>query len=284
MSNKTKRLITDISLKVLAVLVIFMIFLPILIMLPAMFKDKYEIFSYPWKLFPQKPTFDNFSRLLYLEYLTIEINFFKSLFMTILVAALAVVFSLALNMVAAYAFARLRFPLKKFIWLAVLFTMFIPGITILITSIRVVHELGMTNTIFVLIIPGLVSAYNLFFFRQFFLGFPVELDEAAKIDGASTFQIFTRIYLPMSKTPMIIIGASIFMGYYNSYIWPTLTIDQQHKDLYQIMSVITSLYNDSSIGYGATLAAAFIAMIPPLIIFIIVQRHIRDGIQLTGMK
>ena len=112
----------------------------------------------------------------------------------------------------------------------------------------------------------------------------MELDEAAKIDGASTFQIFWHVYLPMSKTPMIIIGASIFMGYYNSYIWPSLTIDQEHKDLFQIMSVITSLYNDSSIGYGATLAAAFIAMIPPLIIFIIVQRHIRDGIQLTGMK
>ena len=166
MSNKTKRLITDISLKVVAVLVIFMIFLPIFIMLPATFKDKYEIFSYPWKLFPVTPTMDNFSRLLYLQYLTIEINFFQSLLMTILVAALAVVLSLALNMLAAYAFARLRFPFKKFIWVAVLFTMFIPGITILITSLRVVHELHMTNNIFGLVIPGLVSAYNLFFFRQ----------------------------------------------------------------------------------------------------------------------
>ena len=284
MSVKTKRRLTDISLKLLAGFVIFLIFLPILIMLPAMFKDRYEIFSYPWKLFPQNPTKDNFSRLFYLQYLTIGVNFMKSLLMTMAVAAMAVVLSLTINMIAAYAFARLKFPGKKIIWMCVLFTMFIPGITILITSIRVVYELGMLNTIWVLVVPGLVSAYNLFFFRQFFLGFPVDLDEAAKIDGASTMQIFLRIYLPMSKTPMIIIGASIFMGYYNSYIWPTLTIDQEHKQLFQIMSVITSLYNDSSIGYGATLAAAFIAMIPPLIIFIVIQRHIRDGIQLTGMK
>ena len=287
MSLKTKRLLIDISLKVLAGLVIFLIFLPILVMLPSMFKARNEIFSSPgnpWTLFPKNPTIDNFTRLMYLQYLTIGVDFFKSLGMTMLVAALAVVLSLAINMVAAYAFARLKFPFKKIIWMCVLFTMFIPGITILITSIRVVYELGMMNTIWVLVVPGLVSAYNLFFFRQFFLGFPVELDEAAKIDGASTFQIFWHVYLPMSKTPMIIIGASIFMGYYNSYIWPSLTIDQEHKDLFQIMSVITSLYNDSSIGYGATLAAAFIAMIPPLIIFIIVQRHIRDGIQLTGMK
>ena len=281
---KTKKRLADISLKLLAGLVVFMVFLPIILMIPSMFKGKKEIFSYPWHFLPQKFTLDNFSRLMYMQYTTTGINFYKALFMTILVAAIAVIGSLAINMIAAYAFARVKIPGKKIIWKMILFTMFIPGITILITSIRVVAELHLLNSIAGLVIPGLVSAYNLFFFRQFFVGFPVELDEAAKIDGASIWQIFTKIYFPMSKTPMIIIGASIFMGYYNSYIWPTLTIDQQHKDLYQIMSVITSLYNDSSIGYGATLAAAFIAMIPPLVIFIIVQRHIRDGIQLTGMK
>lgn len=284
MSNKAKRRFTDISLKILALVVILLIFLPIFIMLPSMFKAKTEITAFPWTFLPQSPTINNFSYLLYLEDLTVKINFFKSLFMTILVASLAVFFSLALNMVAAYAFARLRFPMKKFIWMAVLFTMFIPGITILITSVRVVYELGMIDTIFVLIVPGLVSAYNLFFFRQFFLGFPVELDEAAKIDGASILQIFWHVYLPMSKTPMVIIGASIFMGYYNSYVWPSLTI-QDATELSQIMTVITYLFNDSNnLGYGTTIAAAFIAMIPPLIIFIVVQRYIRDGIQLTGMK
>ena len=285
MNRKTKRLITDILLKVLAAVVIFMIFLPIFIMLPSMFKGSREIFSYPWHFFPQKFTIDNFSRLAYLQYTTLGINFFKSLLVTILVAALAVVFSLAINMVAAYAFARLRFPFKKFIWTSVLFTMFIPGITILITSIRVVASLKMLNSIIGLVVPGLVSAYNLFFFRQFFLGFPVDLDEAAKIDGASTFQIFWHVYLPMSKTPMVIIGASLFMGYYNSYMWPTLIIDQNHKDIFQVMTVINSLFYDASeLGYGAVLAAAFIAMIPPLIIFVVVQRYIRDGIQLTGVK
>jgi multiple sugar transport system permease protein len=89
----------------------------------------------------------------------------------------------------------------------------------------------------------------------------------------------------MSKTPMIIIGASIFMGYYNSYIWPTLIIDQKHKGLFQMMTVIYSLFADAGdIGYGSVLAAAFIAMIPPLVIFIVMQKHIKDGIQLTGVK
>ncbi len=84
---------------------------------------------------------------------------------------------------------------------------------------------------------------------------------------------------------MVIIGASIFMGYYNSYVWPSLVIDQNHKQYFQIMTAIYKLYCDSSErGYGVVLAGAFVAMIPPMIIFVVVQRYIRDGIQLSGTK
>jgi multiple sugar transport system permease protein len=271
--------------KTFALAVVFLIFLPILLMLPSMLKTKYEIFAYPWMMLPKVLTFDNFNRVAFLHYTSIGVNFFQSLLMTILVASLAVIGSLFINMIAAFAFARLRFPGKKFIWPLLISTMFIPGITILLTSVKVVAMLGMLDTIAVLVIPGMVSAYNIFFFRQFYLGFPKELDEAAKIDGAKTYQIFAHIYFPMSKTPMVIIGASIFMGYYNSYLWPTLTISQDKKDLFQIMYLIKMLFNDyTTLGYGAVLAAAFVAMIPPLIIFIFVQRYIRDGIAISGLK
>ena len=276
--------VSDIILKIVALIVVLLIFFPIFVMIPSIFKAKTEINIYPWHFFSIKPTFDNFKRLAWLSYTSIGVNYFRSLFMTLLVASTAVVFSLAINMVAAYAFARLRFPFKKVIWMLVLFTMFIPGITILITSVRVVKDLHLTNTFMGLVIPGLVSAYNLFFFRQFFLGIPQDLDEAAMMDGASIFQIFTKIYLPMSITPMVIIGASIFMGYYNSYIWPNMIITQNNSKLTQIMTVISILNADSTYGYGQTVAAAFVAMIPPLIIFVVVQRYIRDGIQLTGVK
>ena len=209
----------------------------------------------------------------------------QSMLITIIVASIAVVFSLTINMIAGFAFARLKFYGKTFFWIFVLFTMFIPGITILITSIKVVSFLGMIDTLWVLIVPGLVSAYNIFFFRQFYLGFPKEIDEAAKIDGATNFQIFKMIYFPMSKTPMVIIGASIFMGYYNSYLWPTLTISHERKELYQIMYIIRMLFSDaSSIGYGSVLAATLISLIPPFIIFMIVQKYIREGIALTGVE
>ena len=275
----------DLWLKVLVIAVVLLIFTPIFIMLPSMLKTKQEIFSYPWRFWPQEPTFDNFSRILYLRYTSIGIDFFHSVFITIVVASLAVIGALTLNMTAAFAFARTDFPGKRWIWPLVISTMFIPGITILLTSVRVVTLLGMLDTLAVLVIPGLVAAYNIFFFRQFYLGFPKEIDEAAKIDGASTFQIYRLIYLPMSKTPMIIIGASIFMGYYNSYLWPTLTISHDRPDLFQIMYVIRMLFSDASeLGYGSVLAATFIAMIPPLIVFVFVQKYIREGIQLSGIK
>ena len=84
---------------------------------------------------------------------------------------------------------------------------------------------------------------------------------------------------------MVIMGAGTFIGYYNSYLWPTLTIDQDHKNLTQIMSLINSLFNDqSTLGYGAVLAASIIALIPAVLVFIIVQRYIREGIALSGVK
>lgn len=281
MSKKTQKII----LISISLFVIIIIFLPIFLMIPSMFKDKFEIWSYPWRFIPKNPTIDNFSRLLYLQHTTLGIKFIKSMLITTLVASIAVVLSLALNMLAAFAFARLHFKFKKAIWVMIISTMFIPSITILLTSIWVVNRLQMLDTMGVLIIPGLVSAYNIFFFRQFYLGFPKEIDDAAKIDGAKTYQMFTMIYLPMSKTPMVIIGASIFMGYYNSYLWPTLTISSNRKDLYQIMSVIRMLFSDSTvIGYGSVLAASFVTLIVPLIIFIFVQKYIREGIQLSGIK
>ncbi|MFP4177515.1 MAG: carbohydrate ABC transporter permease [Acholeplasmataceae bacterium] len=272
-------------LPLLVAVIVIIIFIPIILMLPATFKDKYEIFSYPYTFLPENPTLDNYRRIAYLEYTSIAVSFIRSMLITSLVASLAVIGALVLNMLAAFAFARLSFPFKRVLWVTMLSTMFIPAITILITSVRVVHALGMIDTLAVLILPGLVNAYNIFFFRQFFLGFPKALDEAARIDGAKTFDIFRMIYVPMSKTPMVIIGATVFMGYYNSYLWPTLTITQERKDLFQIMYVIQMLFADASaLGYGAVLAATFVSLLFPFVIFMVVQKYIREGIQLSGIK
>ena len=280
-----KNKIIRVLLYIIVIFVLINIFLPLFFAILAMFKDKKEIFSSEFSIFPINWTFDNFSRLFYLEYTTIGVNYFQSLFVTLAVSAISMVLSLFINSIAGYAFARLEFPLKRVVFAIVISTMFIPGITILLTSISVVSALNMMNTIWVLIIPGLSSAYNIFFFKQFYSGFPKDYDEAARVDGCNSIEIFFKIYVPNSLTPMVIMGAGTFIGYYNSYLWPTLTIDQDHKGLTQIMSLIYSLFNDqSTLGYGAVLAASVIALIPAVLVFIIVQRYIREGIALSGVK
>lgn len=272
-------------LYLVTVLVLLAIFIPLFFTVISMFKDRKEVFDINFHIFPYNPTFDNFSRLFYLQYTTIGVNFFQSFGMTLLVASISTVLSLIINSLAGYSFARLNFPGKKLIWTIVISTMFIPGITILLTSISVVSSLGMLNTIWVLIVPGLASAYNIFFFKQFYLGFPKDYDEAARVDGCNSIEIFFKIFVPNSITPMIIMGAGTFIGYYNSYLWPTLTIDKDHAQYTQIMTLINSLFNDiNTVGYGAVLAASFISLIPAILVFIIIQRYIKEGISLTGVK
>ncbi len=284
-TKTAKSRVIEILLYLIVIIVLINIFLPLFFTILSMFKDKKEIFSLDFHIFPHQWTTDNFARLFYLQYITIGVNFFQSFGMTLLVATISMILSLFINSIAGYAFARLNFPFKKIIWVIVISTMFIPGITILLTSISVVSNLGMLNTIWVLIVPGLANAYNIFFFKQFYLGFPKDYDEAARVDGCNSIEIFFKIFVPNSLTPMVIMGAGTFIGYYNSYLWPTLTIDKNHSQYTQIMTLINSLFQDiNTVGYGAVLAASFISLIPAIVVFIIVQRFIKEGISLTGVK
>lgn len=276
-----KRVIFMILRYLIVLLVIFLILFPIIWMLPAAFKGKREIWAIPNTFFPNDFTWGNFIKIFTLD--RNGYNFFRSLAMTMLVATISVVGSLTVNMLAAYAFARLDFRGKKALWVYFIMTMFIPGITILLTSIRVVSILQMTDTIFVLILPGLVSGYNIFFFRQFYLSIPSSLEEAAAIEGCSPFRIFIKVFLPMSVTPMVIIGVSVFMGYWNSFMWPTLTIID-NPNLAQVMQVIRVLKTSYSGEYGVVIAATLLAIVPPLIIFAIFQRKIVAGIAISGLK
>lgn len=283
--NSKRNKLINILLYTVVIIVLLNIFIPLFFTILSMFKDRKEIFDINFHVFPYVWSTDNFARLFYLQYTTIGVNFFQSFGMTLLVAFVSMVLSLFINSIAGYAFARLDFPFKKVIWVIVITTMFIPGITILLTSISVVSALNMLNTIWVLIVPGLASAYNIFFFKQFYMGFPKDYDEAARVDGCNSIQIFFKIFVPNSVTPMVIMGAGTFIGYYNSYLWPTLTIDQDHKQYTQIMTLINWLFSDaSSVGYGAVLATSFISLIPAVVVFIIIQRYIKEGISLTGVK
>ncbi|MBR1581894.1 MAG: carbohydrate ABC transporter permease [Bacilli bacterium] len=279
--NKRK-VIKTLILSLICLIVVAIILFPIIWMLPAAFKGKVEIWALPNTWLPKVFKFDNFEKI-FSDNLMNDISFVSSLGATSLVSVIAVVCSLIVNMFAAYVFANFEFRGKNFLWYYFLITMFIPGITILLTSIRVVSVLKMTDTIAVLIIPGLVSAYNIFFFRQFYFGIPRSLEEAAIIDGCSRFRIFFKVFLPMSVTPMVIIGVSVFMGYWNSFMWPTLTI-VNNSAIAQVMQVIRQLNSTYSGEYGVVIAATLISILIPLTLFTIFQKKIIAGIAISGLK
>ena len=277
MKNRLIRLVKN----MLALLVVAAILFPIIWMLPAAFKDRTELFAIPNQFLPEEWSLDNFEKVFTL---TLNgYNFTSSLLATLAVAVIATALSLFINMMAGYVFARIEFPMKNVIWWSVLITMFIPGITILLTSIRVVNILKMVDTLLVLIIPGVVSAYNIFYFRQFFLAIPKSLEDAALLDGLGHFGTFWHIFRPMSTTPMIVIGISVFMGYWNSFMWPTLTVSD-NAQIAQVTQIIRVLSDAYAGNYGVVVAASLISIAIPLVIYLIFQKKILEGIATTGLK
>lgn len=203
---------------------------PLVWMAIAGFKPESEVLSYPFKFFPSKWDLSNYVTLFETP------AFIRSILLTFLGAVIFTILVLFVNSMAAYVFARLDFPFKNTLFVYVIITMFIPSMAILIPSYIVVAKLQMLNTLAVLIVPGIASAVNMFLIRQFYLNIPAELEEAALIDGASRFKIYLRIFVPLSLPVFVLVGISSFLGYWNSLIWPIMTISDEN--LYQIMQLL----------------------------------------------
>ncbi|MBE5757197.1 MAG: carbohydrate ABC transporter permease [Clostridiales bacterium] len=235
-----------------------------------------------WTFFPQNPTLDNFKAVLF-EPLKGGYNLPRALFWTLIVSVVSVVLGLVIMMTAAFAFARLEFRGKGVLWWYTIITMFIPGIAVNLTSVFLVDLIGLKDTLWVLILPGLAGGYGIFFFRQFFLGLPSSLEEAAMIDGCPVFQIFLKIFVPMSITPIVIIATRMFNGHWNSYLWPALTIRDRREDFAQVMQLLAAL-KDGKEDTAYIIAATMVSIIIPIILFALNQKRIVSGIAISGMK
>lgn len=265
-----------VCLNLLGIIVALISLFPLFWMAISGFKPENEVLAVPFKFFPSKWVMENYTNLIK------EGVFFKSIAITFLVSFVSVIFALLINSMSAYVFARLEFPFKKQLWAYEIFTMFIPNIAILISSFIVVTKLGMLDSLSVLIVPGLATGYSTFFIRQFYLNIPSSVEEAALIDGATRFKTFLYIFLPLSKSPFVIIGVSTFLGYWNAYVWPTMTIT--NEKLYQVMQVVALFKGTYSNQWGRIMAASTVAAIPTILLFLIFQKHILQGIKISGIK
>ena len=197
--NRNKQLVTGIF-TLLALIVTAISLFPLLWMIVSAFKPAKEVLkANPLRFFPSTWDFANLSKL----FKDTTYPFLTAMKSSAFVAITAALLSITINSMAAYAYARLEFKFKKLLWRTTIFTMYIPGITILVTSFVVVNSLGMLDSYAVLILPGLAGAYAIFFFRQFFLNMPMATEEAALIDGAGRFRIFVSAFLSPMPNPRL---------------------------------------------------------------------------------
>jgi len=190
---------------------------------------------------------------------------------TIIVVLGIVISQLLLSSLAGYAFARLRFPGKNIIFLILLSTMMMPYYITLIPSYLIIRTLGLVNTHLGLILPFLVSAFGIFLFRQYYIGFPKDLEDKALIDGCSRLQIWLYIYLPLSKPCLAALGTFAFLFAWNSFLWPlVITTD---PDMWTIQLGLAMFSGKYGTEWTYLMAGTTISVIPAIALFMIFQKY-----------
>ncbi len=202
---------------------------------------------------------------------------------TVIITALNMVGTLVSASIAGYGFARLRFPGREVAFILVLSTMMLPGIVTLIPQYLLFNYFGWIDTWAPLIVPSYFGggAFYVFLFRQFFMGLPLALDEAARMDGASTWQIYARIILPLSGPVMATVGIFSFMGNWNSFLEPLIYLNSVEK-----MTLAVGLRAFQGLRasqWNLMMAASAVMIVPVMILFFAAQKYFVRGIHMTGM-
>lgn len=249
--------------------------IPFIWMMLSAFKTNAEIVSMQPNLFPTEWTLENF-RVLF-----DRLNFDVYLVNTIIITGLSFV-GLLLNAMAGFAFAHYDFKGRDGLFLLVLATMMIPGQVTMIPVYLILNQMGLTNTYLGIVLPGLTGAFGIFLFRQFFSSISDEFFEAARLDGASEFYVFFRVALPLSRPILAVQGILTFIGGWNSFIWPLIIANDQR--FYTLSVGLQLLQGQHGSNYALQMAGAAFMVVPILIVFIIFQKYILSGFNITGGK
>src|SRR5215207_2960245 len=183
---------------------------------------------------------------------------------------------------AAYALARMNFPGRNILFVAIITTLFIPQFVFLMPNYLIVDAFGWLDTLLAVIVPGAAGAFGVFFLRQFFLSMPHELEEAALVDGANRFQIFLRIILPLSKAPLATLAVLSFLVNWNDFLWPLYVLF--NPESLTLPPGLANLQRSYTTDYAIVMAGGVVASIPVLIVFIICQKYVIQGVARSGLK
>lgn len=275
---RSEKLINRIVIYIVLTVIALIIILPLFWMLSTSLKPKSQLFSREIAWIPRTVTLDNYTKLFANKNTPIGRWFANSVF----VSTATTVLILLVDAMAAYAYARMNFPGRNFLFGLLLVTLFMPGMMFLIPNFLTVFRLGMLNNYSGVIIPGLAGVFGVFFLRQFFASLPKELEEAAQIDGATPVQTFFTIALPLAKPALATLGIITFLGAWNDFLWPLLVL--QNRLMQTLPPGLRTLQGAYTSEYGLMMAGAVVVAIPVLLLYVALQRYIVQSVATTGLK
>ena len=250
---------------------------PFLWMVASSVKTSAELHHVPPTWIPQSFTLDNYTTIF------TKLAFPQYFVNSVIVAVVVVTSNLLFCSMIGYALAKLRFRGKSAVFLIVLATIMVPQTVYLVPLFVLMSNLGFVNSYQGLILPFAAQAFGVFLMRQFILGIPDELLEAARMDGAGEFTVFRRVVLPLLGAPLATLAILVFLGSWNNFLWPLIiaTSDQMYT---LPVAVATFSIGQNAVDYGLLMAGSVVLIAPVLLLFLLLQRFVQQGIATTGLK
>jgi len=253
--------------------------LPLVWMLSGSFRQSGDLFSSvyplnPYILWPKTLTLENYVNLF-------AGPFGRSVFNSLFVTAVSVIVGLILSAMTAFGLAKIPFRGAGVLFVAIVLSFLVPFDAIAVPLAGLFRQWGLSNTYAGLIIPGVANGFAVFALRQFFLGIPTELGEAARMDGLSWWGIFWRIYLPLSRPALIGTGFILFLFQWGAYLWPLLVGTDSSVMLAPV--ALSTLATQQHVDFGGTFAGAVLLTVVPLVLLLIFQRNFTASIAATGI-
>ncbi|WP_082471376.1 MULTISPECIES: carbohydrate ABC transporter permease [unclassified Arthrobacter] len=267
-------------LKIVLLALVALIFVsPLIFMIVTSFKTRSEATAIPPSWIPNPFSLDAYKEILAPGTNTPVLRWFANSMLAAIIHSALVVVTASL---AAYPLARMNFRGKKIVFAVIVATLLVPPVILVIPNYLLVSELGWLNSLIAIIVPTAASAFGVFFMRQFFISLPDDLEEAARIDGANRFQMFTRIILPLAKPAMATLALLAFLGNWNDFLWPVYVLFT--PEVQTLPPGLSTLQSANAVRYDLLMAGAVIASLPVLALFVFLQRFIIEGVSRSGVK
>jgi multiple sugar transport system permease protein len=272
---KVRRVVRYVVLTLLALIFIS----PIIFMIVTSFKTRADAASLPPTWWPSPFTTDAYATVTGAGTETPVLRWFAN---SMIAATLHAFLVVATSAMAAYALARMEFRGKKIVFGMIIATLFVPPVILIIPNYLIVGELFWLDTLIAIIVPTAASAFGVFFLRQFFIQLPLELEEAARLDGANRWQVFWKVVLPLSRPALVTLAMLSFLTNYNDFLWPVYVLFSPENQT--LPAGLSTLQSANAVRYDLLMAGAVVASIPVLALYLGAQRFIIEGVSRSGLK